>query len=170
MKQQHQLINLQPGEIYFSGLDEYKKGQQPTRIKTILGSCVAVTIWHENSKIGGMCHYLLAQESKAPGITRKIQQYRYGVEALAYLLKKMSLIHPLDEYELALFGGSNMYVSLNSPSIGESNIAFAHAWAKRNKLTFKQEDTLGNLGRSINLDLTNGNIEVNKYPIELKEL
>jgi len=165
--EQHQIINLQPGEIYFSSA--YKKPQEPTKIKTILGSCVAVTIWHAASQTGGMCHYLLAQENSVIHKTKVLKQYRYGDEALAYLLKKMRLMHPVDEFELALFGGGNMYVSLINPSIGDINVAFAQTWAKENNLEFKQEDTHGNLGRSINLDLTSGNIEVSKYPIEPKE-
>ena len=168
MTRQHKLINLQPGEIYFSSTA--KKAEEPTQIKTILGSCVAVTIWHAESKTGGMCHYLLAQENNKLKVTKTLKQYRYGDEALDYLLTKMSLLHPLNEFELALFGGGNMYVSLIIPSIGDLNVAFAHAWAKNNNLTFTQEDTLGNLGRSINLDLTNGIIEISKYPIEPKEL
>jgi len=165
---QHKTINLQPGDVYFSQLGD--QVQQPIKIKTILGSCVAVTIWHENSRSGGMCHYLLAQESEAAKTTKQLQKYRYGDEALDYLLKKMSLIQPINEFELALFGGSNMYISSVSPSIGESNITFAQTWAKENNLVFTQEDTLGSLGRSISLDLTNGNIEVSKYPVEPKEL
>jgi len=165
---QHKTINLQPGEVYFSQVSD--EAQQTTKIKTILGSCVAVTIWHASSQTGGMCHYLLAQESEISKKTKKLQKYRYGDEALDYLLKKMSLIQPINEFEISLFGGSNMYISSVSPSIGENNIALAQIWATKNKLVFKQEDTLGNLGRSINLDLTNGNIEISKYPIEPKEL
>jgi len=63
-----------------------------------------------------------------------------------------------------------MYDSSASPSIGEVNVAFAHAWAKKNKLVFKQEDTLGNLGRNLKLDLVSGNIELTKYPIEQEDL
>lgn len=44
-------IFLQPGEFYF--------GDRETRLRTILGSCVAITLWHPRLRIGGMCHYLL---------------------------------------------------------------------------------------------------------------
>ncbi len=39
-------INLQLGDIYFSQAFE---NDTPKVLKTILGSCVAVTIWHPNS-------------------------------------------------------------------------------------------------------------------------
>ena len=39
---------LQPGEWFF--------GQSPNRISTLLGSCVAVTVWHPILRCGGLCH------------------------------------------------------------------------------------------------------------------
>ena len=162
---QYKLINLQAGEVYFSATDY--KIEEPTKIKAILGSCVTVTIWHSKSKLCGMCHYLLCQEynkiSTANSAANNAEKYRYGESALDYLFKKMSAFHPINECELALFGGSNMYVSTMKPSIGDMNVAYAYTWAKKNKLQFMQEDTLGNVGRSIHLDLTNGNIEVHRY-------
>ena len=51
-------VFLQPGEFHF--------GHARTRIKTILGSCVAITMWHPILRIGGMCHYLLpARDSRS---------------------------------------------------------------------------------------------------------
>ncbi|MBL8511280.1 MAG: chemotaxis protein CheD, partial [Betaproteobacteria bacterium] len=44
-------IFLQPGEFYFGDAD--------TRIRTLLGSCVSITMWHPTRRIGGMCHYML---------------------------------------------------------------------------------------------------------------
>lgn len=153
-------INLPPGEIIFY---QEKESDADHQLKTILGSCVAVTIWHAQSRVAGMCHYLLAQESEHTKVSQIMQKYRYGEEALDYLLKKMMLLHPLNEYELALFGGSNMYPSLSSPSIGEINVNFAKKWAKENNLVFSQEDTLGSHGRSVTLDLSTGMITLNKY-------
>ena len=110
-----------------------------------------------------MCHYLLAHEAINSRVTQVIQKYRYGEEALDYLLKKMALLHPLDEYELALYGGSNMYPSLTTPSIGEVNVKFAHEWASKNKLVFSKEDILGIHGRSVTLDLNTGSVRLIKY-------
>jgi Chemotaxis protein; stimulates methylation of MCP proteins len=44
-------IFLQPGDWYF--------GDRDTRIRTLLGSCIAITIWHPRLLVGGMCHFLL---------------------------------------------------------------------------------------------------------------
>jgi len=153
-------INLQPGEIYFS---PPVNNDTKNTLKTILGSCITVTVWHSESKTAGMCHYLLTQEASSNKVTQVMHKYRYGDQALDYLLKKMALLHPMGEYNLALFGGSNMYPSLIQPSIGEMNVKFAQAWAKKNRLTFYQQDVLGNNSRSVSLSLTTGNITVNTY-------
>lgn len=160
MTRKNSCINLQPGDVYFS--QPFENDTTKT-LKTILGSCVAVTIWHSESKTAGMCHYLLAQEADSSKVTQVMQKYRYGEEALNYLLKKMTLLHPLDEYDLSLIGGSNMYPSLIQPSIGEANVKFAQDWAKSNKLTFNHQDTLGNNGRSLALNLITGDITIKTY-------
>jgi hypothetical protein len=54
-------IFLQPGEFYF--------GDHETRIRTLLGSCVAITMWHPRLRIGGMCHYLLPMHRGRSGKT-----------------------------------------------------------------------------------------------------
>lgn len=160
MSQKECCINLQPGEVFFYQPKENKTTKQ---VKTILGSCVAVIIWHSQSKVAGMCHYLLAHESEHSKVTQVMHRYRYGEEALDYLLRKMILLHPLNEYEVSLFGGSNMYPSINCPSIGEVNVSYAKKWASKNNLTFSQEDTLGDHGRSVTLDIATGMITLNKY-------
>ena len=153
-------INLQPGEVYFS---TPQKNHAIKKLTTILGSCVAVTIWHSKSKAAGMCHYLLPQEASNNKATQVMKKYSYGEEALNYLLKNMTLRDPLDEYELALYGGSNMYPNLVYPAIGKVNVLFAKVWAKKNKLSFNKEDVLGNDSRSLTLDLSTGNISLTIY-------
>ncbi len=44
-------VFLQPGELYF--------GDGRTRVRTLLGSCVAIAVWHPRLRIGGLCHYML---------------------------------------------------------------------------------------------------------------
>ena len=52
-------VFLQPGEFYF--------GEEKTRIRTLLGSCVAITLWHPKLRIGGMAHYMLPSR---PGLAK----------------------------------------------------------------------------------------------------
>lgn len=92
-------IFLQPGDFYF--------GDQNTRIRTILGSCISITMWHPRRRIGGMCHYMLPSR----GINAGTQlDGRYADEAIKLFLREISTsgTRP-EEYQVKLFGGGNMF-------------------------------------------------------------
>lgn len=98
-------IFLQPGDYWFGGAD--------TRIRTLLGSCVAITLWNPKKALGAMCHIMLPQ--RAPTTTRDSLDGRYADEAVALMLKDITRAgcRP-HEFEAKLFGGGSM---LSSPSI-----------------------------------------------------
>jgi chemotaxis protein CheD len=50
--------DFEPRELFLHP-GEYAFGDAQTRIRTLLGSCVAITFWHPVLKTGAMCHYLL---------------------------------------------------------------------------------------------------------------
>src|SRR3954447_16549729 len=92
-------IFLQPGECYF--------GDRYTRIRTLLGSCVAITLWHPKLLIGGMCHYLLPQR---PGAQPAILSGKYADEAMRLLLGEIKRANTSpQDYEVKMFGGGNMF-------------------------------------------------------------
>lgn len=92
-------IFLQPGEFYF--------GDESTRIRTLLGSCVSITLWHPKRCIGGMCHYMLPSRGGRRAVS---PDGRYADEVIDLFLREIALAksHP-SEYEVKLFGGGNMF-------------------------------------------------------------
>ena len=52
-------IYLMTGEFHFGGKD--------TRIHTVLGSCVSITVWHPRLHIGGMSHSMRPCRGNKPG-------------------------------------------------------------------------------------------------------
>lgn len=96
-------VFLQPGELHF--------GEGRTRIRTLLGSCVAISVWHPRRRIGGLCHYMLPTRGH-PARPRPDEQLdgRYGDEAMAMFLREMAAAGTRpDEYEAKLFGGGRMF-------------------------------------------------------------
>lgn len=95
-------IFLLPGEVYF--------GDRDTRIRTLLGSCVAITLWHPQRLIGGMCHYMLpSRNGNMEGGPDRCYDGRYADEAMQLLLGEMRAAGTAPgEYEAKLFGGGNM--------------------------------------------------------------
>lgn len=104
-------IFLQPGDFYF--------GDRNTRIRTVLGSCISITVWHPKLLIGGMCHYMLPTRG-----TKRLGGLdgRYGDEALELFLKEIQAAGTRPaEYEVKMFGGSNMFVGKHCTKVDKGN-------------------------------------------------
>ncbi len=93
-------IVLMPGEIYF--------GPQKVKLKTLLGSCVAVALWHPQKQLGGMCHFVLPSRHGGTQLDA-----RYADEAMQLFTHEMALHKTRPkEYQAWLFGGANMFSKL----------------------------------------------------------
>ncbi len=119
-----QEIYLHPGEFAFSG--------ERTRSRTILGSCVAVTFWHPEWKLGAMCHYMLPDRIRPAG---EPLDGRYGEEVILFIADhfRHRKLHPV-EFQVKLFGGSNMLPELvpqDGNSIGLKNVEAGKATLAR---------------------------------------
>lgn len=148
-------VTLQPGEFYF--------GQDDTIIRTHLGSCVAITMWHPEQKRGGMCHYMLPSR----GHSTMNLDGRYADEAIQLFINEISK-HPapIHEYEVKLFGGGNMFIeqqTLNTMNVAIKNIKAARQLTQHTGLTIKAHH-LGHAGhRSLIFELANGNVWVRHH-------
>lgn len=95
-------IYLLPGEFHF--------GDKNSRITTLLGSCIAITLWHPQKLIGGMCHYMLPSPT-----FRKDQQTlngKYAEDAIEMFMKEIKSAGTMPhEYQVKIFGGGAMFAS-----------------------------------------------------------
>jgi chemotaxis protein CheD len=94
-------VFLLPGDFYF--------GDGKTRIRTVLGSCIAITLWNPGLRIGGMCHYVLPQQHGRPKTGMELDG-RYADAALEMFMRELDKTgsHPT-EYEVKMFGGGNQF-------------------------------------------------------------
>lgn len=149
-------IFLQPGEFYF--------GEENTRIRTLLGSCVAVTLWHPRLHIGGMCHYMLPSRMGEPG--RETLDGRYADEAMRLFLRelKASRTRPT-EFQVKLFGGGNMFggtTRRHELDISTRNVEAGRQLLRQHGFRLSAED-LGGLGhRNVMLELWSGDVWVKR--------
>lgn len=99
MNRTHCLITLMPGDWYF--------GDKPVRIRTLLGSCVAIVLWHPKRKLAGMCHYVLPERKYQQGT--KLDG-RYANEAVKLFAQEMARYGTRpSEYRVSLYGAANMF-------------------------------------------------------------
>ena len=165
------LHSIHPGEWYF--------GAEYERLHTVLGSCIALTAWHPRLKVGGMCHYLLANEPvrKNESLLRKdinpvrtnIGDCRYAINALAQMKQSMQAFASMEEFQLGIFGGGDMFAYSTSTSIGHDNIVFARQWLMREKLKPAHVDVGGSISRSLMLVVPTGDIQLKLYEMNKPE-
>jgi chemotaxis protein CheD len=107
----HEVV-LGPGDFRFSGVAH----GSPHRMRTLLGSCVAITMWHPRYQVGGMCHFVLPTrpvgapaEPPAPGW--------YGDDAVALFLDGIARAGTRpDDYQVKVFGGGHQF---DDPGVGD---------------------------------------------------
>ena len=137
-------IFIFPGQLVVS--------TSPTLYTTILGSCVAVCLWDNKLKFGGINHFMLPLWN-GEGLASP----RYGNIAIDKLVSKMiengSLI---ENIQAKIFGGGNIIESASGLyNIGERNIEMAISRLSEIKITITNSSTGGKLGRKIIMDSAN---------------
>jgi chemotaxis protein CheD len=127
---------LAPGHIYLS--------HEPALISTVVGSCVAVSLWDSKKGYGGMAHFLYPFTQD-----RRRATAQYGNVALKYLVT-LFLEHGVQVQTLRaqIFGGA-----LSAPAdcmrMARENVAIARKVLKSHRIAVVSEDTGGNMGRKV---------------------
>ena len=146
-------ITLGPGEFFF-GSDEH-------RICTILGSCIAISIWHPQRRIGGMCHYMLPTANSS----KRLAQGYYADGAMQLFLKAIyqHCSFP-EEYEVKIFGGSNMFESMmerpGTINVSKNNIEIGINLLQQYGFRVKASDVGGFGHRKLYFELWTGDVWV----------
>ncbi len=146
-------VLLAPGEFYF--------GRGSTRLHTLLGSCVAITLWHPVKRVGGMCHYLLPTR----GGNRHLSPGHYGDDAIQLFAREISRRGTLPhEYDVKVFGGGNMFESgpVNTVNVSVSNIEYGLTLLNEYGFRISASDVGGNCHRKIRLDLWSGDVWIQR--------
>ena len=147
-------IFLQPGEFYF--------GEAGARVRTLLGSCVAITLGHPRLRLGGMCHYMLPSRSGARHGTEL--DGRYADEAMFMFLREIRHVGTqVREYEVKMFGGGNMFPNHarrggDCVDVSCRNVQAGRHLLKTHGLMLKAEHVGGHGHRQVVLDLDNGDV------------
>lgn len=144
-------IFLLPGE-YFVGGAEY-------RIRTLLGSCVSITLWHPGRRIGTMSHFLLSTRNSCKDGELNS---RYGEEALELMLAELRAmgVDPA-ACQAKIFGGSKMFPGLQDSkagNIGRQNGEVALRLLRAHGIPVVSESLYGVGHRNIIFDVGSGNV------------
>ncbi len=126
---------LKPGYIFLS--------RDPVIISSVLGSCVAVSLWDSRGLFGGMANYLYPETGGGEAPTAK-----FGNVALNHLARMFFQEGATKENIRAqIFGGAS--VSAESQTVAEENIAVARQVLRKFDIKIVSEDIGGDMGRKL---------------------
>ena len=130
---------LRPGEVAIA--------ETPTQVSTVLGSCVALTLFHPRERIGAICHALLPAGNRP-------QDFKFVNNALAHMLAFFDRHGtPRRELTVKLFGGADMFdvaqPGAGGLSVGRQNVLMATTQLQREGLRLVVSDVGGRQGRKL---------------------
>lgn len=147
---------LEPGDLYF--------GSDEDVIYTLLGSCVAVTLWHPKLLIAAMCHIT------SPTSNIEESDTRYANSAINVCMKKITSLNtvPLD-YEVGVYGGGSILPvgsDKSGPYIGEKNLIEVEKLLKASGFLVKNRDVGDNFTRKLTLNRLTGDIILERIEVD----
>lgn len=132
-------IYLKPGEVLVT--------RAPVLVSTVLGSCVAVTMFSASRGFAAVCHAML------PTNSGREDDLRYVDTALRYLYTKVRECDAGKDLVVKLFGGAQVLVVSESATtgqtVGDQNVAQAEAMLASLGLVLSARDTGGVRGRKL---------------------
>lgn len=146
-------VYLRPGDFCY--------GEGNLRISTLLGSCVAIVLWHPLLAHGGMCHYMLPSRKQLRG--NLAADGKYGDEAMELFMRELKQYRAVPaQYQVHLYGGGNMFAEriASNMDIGSQNIEMAHNLLKKHGFTLNHEH-LGSYGhRRVVFEVGSGEVSL----------
>lgn len=145
-------VFLNPGDFHFC------TGGEGTRISTLLGSCVSITLWHPRRRIGGMCHYMLTERQRPAGARL---DGRFASEAFELFLQQVDAAGTKPgEYQAKLFGGGNMLTGTKAgvQEIGPRNVTYGREWLASKNVALVAEHVGGSGRRKLHFDVSTGEV------------
>jgi chemotaxis protein CheD len=147
---------LKPGEVIISA--------DPVIVSTVLGSCVAVTMYSPKKHFGAICHAML------PSNPNEDANLLYVNTAIHYIYRKMMECGPKEDLVIKLFGGAQVLVDStkleNRRIVGEMNIVQAQKVLTQLGLKITRSDIGGTLGRKLFFSIKTGDVYMRKLKME----
>lgn len=135
-------------------------------IKTLLGSCIGLTLYDRRLRLGGMAHIVLPASRSAsdpPG--------KFADTAIPALLRELeALAGALVRTEARMAGGANMFGTQTTDTVGRRNIEACERLLESLRIPLVGRDCGGAAGRRMILELSTGRVTieiVGREPFEI---
>ncbi len=147
-----------PEELIKVGMADYKVGQSPsTLISYGLGSCIGISLYDPQAKIGGLLHIMLPDSTQARPSDNPAKFADTGLPLMLDDVLKAGASKSRLVAKIA--GGAQMFAFSNATDVmrvGTRNAEAAKRILGDMKIPLVSEDTGGTYGRTVSIDLNNG--------------
>ena len=135
------------------GMADYKVGRSPsTLISYGLGSCIGVSLYDPQKKVGGLLHIMLPDSTQARASDNPAKFADTGIPLM--LQEVIGLGASKSRLVAKLAGGAQMFAFANATDI--MRVGTRKNILRRNGIKVIAEDTGGNYGRTVQIDLNTG--------------
>jgi chemotaxis protein CheD len=147
-------VFLHPGELFTS--------ETPASVKTILGSCVAITMRAPRLGLAAMAHCLLPSAGASNCALTETDALRYVDTTIDLMLRRFrGRGAKREELEIKLFGGAGRS-DLASYAVGDRNVEAAQSILARYGINVVATATGGRRGMAIVFDTGTGDVFVKR--------
>lgn len=138
------LVYLQIGDWHFA--------ETPTLIKTVLGSCVSVCLYHPKTGYAAMNHIYMPV--KTSGIDLQSDAGKYGITSMELIINEfVKRDIPRTHLQAKVFGGASTFEpDQTALSTAQKNVNFAFQFLREERINLLSHDTGGSRARTIYLD------------------
>src|SRR5574344_378242 len=145
-------------ELIRVGMADYKVGRAPsTLISYGLGSCIGISLYDTQAKVGGLLHIMLPDSTQARPTDNPA---KFADTGLPLMLKDvLELGASRTRLVAKIAGGAQMFAFANATDImrvGARNAEAAKKILKEMNIRLLAEDTGGNYGRTVQINLNDG--------------
>lgn len=125
-----------------------------------LGSCIGITIWDPEIRVGGMLHYMLPQASVSPE-KAKLNPNMFGDTGIPSLFRAAyELGAQKKRLIVKVAGGSSLLDDNGTFNIGKRNYILLRKIFWKNGVLIDSEDVGGNISRTMRLSVGNGRVTI----------
>lgn len=141
---------------------DYKTGLSPDNLISYgLGSCVGIALYDPVIRIGGLAHIMLPDSTQAYSSENPA---KFADTAIPLVLNELTRMGAKKTRVCAkIAGGAQMFSFMNATDImrvGERNVAAVRKVLQHLQIRLIAEDTGGNYGRTVELQLDTGKFRV----------
>jgi chemotaxis protein CheD len=138
------------------GMGQIAGGQQPQRMTTVVGSCIALALHNARLKFGVLAHIVLPDSAGRPGAPGK-----FADTAIPRMLEmfRESGVSP-QALSAKFAGGANMFGSTGPLQIGDANIKAVTEALRSAGVRITDQDVGGSRGRRVTFNSDSGTMTV----------